>query len=755
MLVDSKSILAKLLAKENINVEHQKVKTAAFDLKSRTLICPIWGEMSSELYDLLLAHEVGHALNTPAEGWHDAVTGNNKGFRSYLNVVEDARIERKIKDLYPGLKSSFYKAYSELVEREFFGPMDPDDTDMMPLIDRVNLHFKLGSLANIKFKYEEKLLVQKISKAETWEDVENVAKELYEYGKKELSKLQELLDQLMEQLDNNEAAKFNFETNIGDGDGEDNYTDDDDDIIDKIDKLRNILDKANPNLDTEVQSITDTYFREKENDLLDASAKPYIYVNAPKSNLNTTVVPYKKVKNSFRFSASVDHSIFNENQRKDIAIKIRDKTYLKFLQTNKKYISYLIKEFELRRNAQQFARAKVAKSGEIDIKKIYSYKFNDDVFKRITTVPGGKNHGLVMIIDFSGSMTESILGTIEQTLLLAIFCRKINIPFKVLSFTDRVYTVEEYEIEKDDRKFSKPYTDFFSAEDKDLHMPVPTTKLVEYITSELSGTEFTEACKNFLFIGHALSNNNYTKRYSCKNTSDEDTDPHILYASQHTLGGTPINEAIIIATDLVYKFKKDYKLDIVNTILLSDGMGHDFYSQTTGEFTEQKGSLGDITKPLTPNTKDLGYNLDKCNVLITHKVSKAQGYKKPGEPITTGLLEMLQKVTGSNVIGFYLMRDPTPSRINGFGRQYGKFYSDEETRRAAMSVRKFKFADIKINGYSKFFLMPGGSDLQVEEEEIETQVGASKNDIKKAFLKLQKNKLNNRVFLSKFIEEIA
>jgi hypothetical protein len=740
MLVDSKSILAKLLAKENINVQHQKVKTAAFDLKSRTLICPVWAEMSSELYDLLLAHEVGHALNTPAKGWHDAVTENDKGFRSYLNVVEDARIERKIKDLYPGLKSSFYKAYEELAEKEFFGPLDPEDLELMPLIDRVNMHFKLGSLANIKFSNEENVLVKKVSTTETWEDVERVSKELYEYGKKEISKMQEMLDKLMMLLDGDDV-EIEFDEEINFDEVNSDYINDNSEMMER---LRRILDKADPSGEGDVRSTTDSYFREKESDLVDSTAKPYYYVNVPVPNLNQTVVPYKKVKNSFKFKA-VSYSGEDDDRRIELANKFRDKLYLKFLQTNKKYISYLIKEFELRRNAQQFARAKVAKSGEIDIKKIYSYKFNEDIFKRITTIPGGKNHGLIMVIDFSGSMTDSILGTIEQTLLLAIFCRKINIPFKVLSFTDRIDTIVNYgkEFKQKDNSLLE-YTKFFSADEKDICMPVHTAKLVEYINNELSGTEFTEACKNFLFLGNVLSRDNNYRMY--KLNEDE---PSVTYNPEHALGGTPLNEAIVIATELVRKFKTDYKLDIVNTIFLTDGMGHDIYSYTTGNFRKRN------SYPIIPETCEIGYNTEKSNVLITHKETKAKGHKFPGQPITTGLLEMFRNVTGSNVIGFYLIGNATPSQIYSYGKHYGKYFSDSETKSASMSIRKLKFATIKIHGYDKFFLMPNGKNLEVEEEEIEAKAGASKNDIKKAFLKLQKNKLANRVFLNKFIEEIA
>ena len=76
-LQTSKSILAKLLAAENITVSHQNIKTAMFNLKTRTLVCPVWKDMDGDLYDLLMGHEVGHALNTPEAGWHSAIHDEN------------------------------------------------------------------------------------------------------------------------------------------------------------------------------------------------------------------------------------------------------------------------------------------------------------------------------------------------------------------------------------------------------------------------------------------------------------------------------------------------------------------------------------------------------------------------------------------------------------------------------------------------------------------------------------------------------
>jgi hypothetical protein len=116
----NKDILAKLMATENITVLHKKVPTAYFDVKNRTLVCPMLkDDMSSEMYDLFMGHEVGHALKTPMEGWHDSVCELGPIFKGYLNVIEDVRIEKEIKAKYPGLRRSFYQGYKELNEDDF------------------------------------------------------------------------------------------------------------------------------------------------------------------------------------------------------------------------------------------------------------------------------------------------------------------------------------------------------------------------------------------------------------------------------------------------------------------------------------------------------------------------------------------------------------------------------------------------------------------------------------------------------------
>ena len=58
--LEVKGTLAKLLATEDLIIEHRNVSTASFDVERRVLTLPRWEKASSVVFDLLIAHEVGH-----------------------------------------------------------------------------------------------------------------------------------------------------------------------------------------------------------------------------------------------------------------------------------------------------------------------------------------------------------------------------------------------------------------------------------------------------------------------------------------------------------------------------------------------------------------------------------------------------------------------------------------------------------------------------------------------------------------------
>ena len=170
-MMKNKSTLAKLLAEEDIFVVHKQMETAYFNPKSRELGLPIWKdeEMTKDIYDLMVGHEIGHALWTPLDMLEKAqVRGISL---SFVNIIEDARIEKFGKRKYPGLVGVFKRGYNDLIKKDFFGTSGRD-VNTYNLIDRINIFFKGGD-ANIVFSDYKKKNYEKLkahAKEQKWLD---------------------------------------------------------------------------------------------------------------------------------------------------------------------------------------------------------------------------------------------------------------------------------------------------------------------------------------------------------------------------------------------------------------------------------------------------------------------------------------------------------------------------------------------------------------------------------------------------------
>jgi hypothetical protein len=698
-VANSKSTLAKLLAQENITVEHRKAQTASFDPKNRVLILPIWKEMSADLYDLLVGHEVGHAWETPAEGWHNALSGNKPGFKSYLNVIEDARIERKIKSRYPGLAPAFYSAYKELFDKNFFGVADTD-INTLPLIDRINLHFKLGSLTMVPFSTAEKVIIKEIELASTWDEVVDIATRLYTQRKEELEEEFEKEYKIVKDIDDL---------------AEDEESDDDDF---SLEDYSNEFDEEDP------ASLTDTEFRNRESDLISDNIKPYRYASIPTIDCQNFIVKHKKLYSNPKL-ATVESDSMADFTGKELQAKYKV--------TNSKFIQYLVKEFELKRNAAQFARAKVSKTGELDIDKVFGYKYNNDLFKRVTQIPNGKNHGMVMFLDWSGSMESQIEQTLEQTMVLADFCKKVNIPFKVFAFSNDSINYSYEDNNKREQWLTYTGLDFdkkkFKYSEGDLFMEYHCNdfRVNEILSNDMTLAEYNYAQQRLLVIAKFIRSGRRS-----------------FIPENFRMAGTPLNHAIIFANSYVPQFKSAYRLDIVNTIFLTDGEADD----TDKVIISNDGDM----KSVDMNTKyGIGYR-QGCNTVITDKTTGKTGHAKPGQSITVALLNLLKENTQTNLIGYFIIHSGSRRTIDNF------FYRNGATNYnldAIMSkLKKEKFIDVENQGYDKYFIIPA-SDLTIENSEIMVDSDATKKDFLKAFMKNQKSKLVNRVLLNRFIAEIA
>jgi len=801
--VAAKERLAKLLATEDVTVEHRDVPTAAFDIQNRVLILPNWSDITKDIYDLLVCHEVGHALWTPFEGWHGAVSVKGANYKGFLNVTEDARIEKKIKRKFPGARRSFVKGYTELIARDFFGTKERE-LDSFGLIDRLNLHFKAGALANVPFADDEKVWVDRMGALETFEDAIALADDLFAAmkedaapetdtagrGEGEEGEGEEAPDDEKGEanpLDNDPgSAEGDAPKTDGDGEAEGmegepgegengeadadtekaegddtNSTDssgaDGDDGDDEASgDIAEAGESAGRGANEGVSkgspfSETDAAFREKEEELVsndDLNKAPnYLQIPADDAfDLDAIIVDNKTVVRELKeaaFSKWVNGGWVEDETAENVEVaKTQVATYRK---KNAKIINYLAKEFEMRKAADASKRTSVAKTGVLDTNTLHSYKWNDDIFKKVASVTDGKSHGLQMFVDWSGSMSSNMFGTINQVLNLVLFCKKVGIPFDVYAFTD------SYE-SRWTRPADHPVTDRLI---KSKLVKGDFNGLGEFNLLQIATSQGNKAAFNDMLIGLIILRGayNHSRRY----TQNIDDCCYYNLDRKYGLGGTPLNEAIMASIPIINRFRKANGIQIVNSVFLTDGDGC--------ALTEYHKGSG-MHDTMDPSGKIIVRDRK------SHKefVQQRRWYsKEPGEMAQTRIfLEMVRIRTGAKICNFYVA-NPRPMRfkvewMDSMNEVY-EHYSHWTQEDLAAAAAAFKIAKVdggvtienSISGWDHHYLIMGGEDLSGSDDEglDESLVGATKAKLKSAFGKASTGKLRNRVILRKFVGLIA
>lgn len=697
-----KVILAKLLAQENINVEMAATRTASFDLQTRTLTIPeLKSGISQDIMTLFIGHEVGHALWTPVDGWSEAIKDVNKGV---LNIVEDARIENKIKQKYPGIRYNFIKGYAELLKNNFF-EVAMDEIDSLRFLDRLNLHAKLGAHVGIKFSPEEYVFVDKAIKTETFQEVIDLTKEIIKFIKEQRKK-EGLETQVFEGGFSNDLqnAQDTFDLDGEDGDSENHNksvrVEGDKSDLPKDESTedgvysngKGLLPEQNDEFSEDLSSDTDESLSRNLSSIFDDSSYPIVYVDIPKFNGLDYVFDYKRVIEKLNTEQSYYHAklpLITENDRT---------RFLKFKKDSLPVVSYLVKEFELKKNADQMKKAQSAKTGDLNPNKLYSYKFNDDIFKKLTVLPEGKSHGLVIFLDWSGSMQRVLKDSIEQCLNLVMFCRKANIPFEVYAFSNHV-----------PNDLMKAASTIPSHETTNV-MSITNTDvtLLNLFSSKMTANELSYMAEVLLTPDIA------TKRYWLH------------------LGGTPLDHTIILASDIVPKFRKSYKLQEVNTVFITDGDSHQvgFFRN----YEDYNGKRRIIPSELTPPCYRT-YIRDK-ETKITMKVLQ--------EDCTKVMMNYFKKKTGSKAICFRI--------VNKFDEAHNLV--TKEFHKHKNTFAKEKSISIKTETFDRLNIIKRNA-LKIEEKEMKFDSSASKAKMLSEFKKFRSNKLNSRTFLREFINEIS
>lgn len=538
--MNSKDILAKLLAGENITVMRDSVPTASFDINNRILRLPVWDNMSEDVEDTLIAHEIAHAKYTFPELFiREDIVGVK---HTIMNILEDNRIERLIKEEYPIYKRIFNSAYRELFDSGLFG-----ESPKTNILDKINVFSKVGTYSGVDFTDKERILFDKVNSTVSPQDCLDLLEEFYNMF-----------------LYPEEESKPKSEGEV---------TDD--------------ADEVSPG-DSSTEFSYDI-FEKSIGKLSDTTSKYINYSTANKWNFYGDVyVPYSRIFDDVAKTFSSDDIEKYNSLVDDYLVETRNQ------------VMSLVKEFEMRKAADKYKRTATSRSGELNSKKLFSYKINDNIFKVNEIVKDGKNHGLFVLVDWSQSMADNILKVIDQIINLALFCKKCGIVFTVCAFSGDI---------DNGRKSLPKHTE---------NKIMTTVHLVELFTSSMTNPDMNYMIK-LLKSGIVLR----TKEYMLKNT--------------------PLNMALLYTNDYLYKMKIMNGLTNVSLLLISDG--DDMLGISTSHISDTFKTMeedNNVRSTIVDSVTKLNYNLPTSFTLQRNVI-----------------MQMIKDRCKCNVLVFYLLDEKT------------------------------------------------------------------------------------------------
>lgn len=601
----AKDIVAKLMAEEDIEIVRAPVSTASFDLVSRVLTIPNWKDLSDVVEDMFIGHEIGHAKHTNITYIDKLKTENNNPLiMDILNVLEDNRIERLVKEEYPNMRQTFSQGYKELWDKGFFGEISD------AFIDKVNIYSKVGVLSGVEFDSEEQELFDKINTTVTMADVISLVDEVKEFTKKNLgSDVNSILDNILNEAEKKHINKKIKETStksessrsdedsvsINDSEkfptvkqnpfNESSWGSSDDDAIDKEDRISFNDFYTDDDVDAIIAGhLSHNRFLHNLDKMVDKNTQFLYYTTDDYVNLyGEGEIHYteilKNCKNAIKKITTTDYKNTNFNNLMSV------------INGN---VSGMIREFEMRKAADEQKRLATHRTGELNMRKIHNYKISDNLFKTYTTVKSGKNHGMIMLVDWSMSMQDIISDTLIQVVHLAVFCRKMNIPYRVFAFTSKNQDIERNKTDKKQIMLKVNHFEFFN--------------------ERMSAVEFNDMCKLLL---------NYVD--------------FVSVSQNYRLDSTPLNDSLLIMNDYIKEFKKSSNVEKTSFVVLTDGES----SAIGGGFFRNKDTDEDQLNLIINKLTD---TVTKSTYTITESANDQRNK----------LLEMIKDRNDTNNIVFYL-----------------------------------------------------------------------------------------------------
>ena len=373
----------------------------------------------------------------------------------------------------------------------------------------------------------------------------------------------------------------------------------------------------------------------------------------------------------------------------------------------------MVKEFEMRKAAYRNLRARTSTKGTLDVNKLHQYKYDDHLFKQVTTLADGKNHGMIMMIDYSGSMVRALGSVIRQTINLVQFCKRVNIPFRVYAFN--CSTAVNSDLPRDNDGMT-------SFDDREL-------VLLELFNSTMSKVDYEYAMKSFFVRSVDRHNTAYLER----------------------LGSTPLNAALMAMPYAIADFRKAHSVHKLNLVTLTDGES-DRANYIRGIDTQDRRS-GDFRGAIT--------KVGRTEVAFPTRMYD----HKSNVRFTRDLVSTLSKEYGVRTINYfitdsYAVRDLTARDVVDHGPDGYDWIKVGEVSKKIRSEANRNGVYVNDNkarsGYDRqFILIQKGDNIAVSVEDLDVPDGASAAKLAKAFTKFGDSKKKSRILTKKFAEIVA
>ena len=551
--MNAKKVLAKLLSQEDLTVvESISANTASFNTETRVLTLP----KNDQLTEGYILHEVGHAMYTPPI----IGTKNLKKYGSLINVLEDARIERKIKTRYPGSINKFKKMYDAL-EPMLVGK----DVTSLKLIDKLNVSAKSNVNHQLNFNDEELVFLERMNKTSSFDDVVKLSEDIKNYLQ-EIRKLDNKKQQESEESEESEEPESEKQEQESEQESEqeqeseDNKQQLENDYNQNENSLTETSSDENSLIETSsdetslIETSSDETSSSETSDVLDdlmSETQDFL------DNNNKQIIEEGVNKNSNEFFIGKNESIkttvikpeeFFDNENKEelsIALNYKKDEVDELLKSIKKTGTYMAAQFERQKKADEMSRTSVSNKGTLNTRRLYLSKISDDIFNTIETLKDGKSHGVQLLVDFSGSMFGSMIKILEQAVLVIDFCQKTNIPYEVYGFTT-----------------SFKRENFIDPKDNEENYLFGAECLLYLIASnKLTKKQNDFSVEWMLRFG-------YFKDYDNIKTRSYGT---FYQVNKVRLGGTPINQSLLMMNNLTAKFKSENKIQVPNILVFTDG----------------------------------------------------------------------------------------------------------------------------------------------------------------------------------------